>query len=230
MNGTWKDEYFVKILDIRNITHDVKRFRVTKPDGYQFIPGEATDIVMNRSGWKDKRKPFTFTGLNEWAFLEFTIKIYQDHHGFTDQLDKLMQGDELILHDSFGAFSYRREGTFIAGGTGVTPFIAILRQLKKDRNIGQNRLIFSNKTTNDILLKEEFDEMLGHNFINIITRQWASIYDNRMIMDEYLSKKIPFQGKHFYICGPDAMVENVMTYLLSSGVERNKIITENVYE
>lgn len=141
-----------------------------------------------------------------------------------------MQGDELILHDSFGAFSYRGEGTFIAGGTGVTPFIAILRQLKKDRNIGQNRLIFSNKTTNDILLKEEFDEMLGHNFINIITRQWASIYDNRMIMDEYLSKKIPFQGKHFYICGPDAMVENVMTYLLSSGVERNKIITENVYE
>jgi ferredoxin-NADP reductase len=54
----------------------------------------------------------------------------------------LHAGDELILHDIWGAIHYKGEGTFIAGGAGVTPFIAIFRQLQKDGKIGNNKLIF----------------------------------------------------------------------------------------
>lgn len=229
MNGTWTDEYFVKILEIKRITHNVKRFRVTKPKEYQFIPGEATDIVINQQGWREKRRPFTFTGLNEWDFLEFTIKIYNDYHGVTNQLDKLQIGEELILHDSFGAFHYEGEGTFIAGGAGITPFIAILRQLQKEKRLGDNRLIFSNKTVDDIILKKEFTLMLGKNFMNTITGENTRICDNRIIDRKYLKEKISSFVQYFYVCGPDAMVEKVREYLLDLGSDRNKIITENTY-
>jgi ferredoxin-NADP reductase len=84
--------------------------------------------------------------LNEWDHLEFTIKIYSDHDGVTNQLGQLKVGDELLLHDVWGAIQYKGEGTFIAGGAGVTPFIAIFRQLQKDKKLGNNKLIFSNRT------------------------------------------------------------------------------------
>ncbi len=36
------EEHIVKILDIGQVTHDVKMFSVEKPEGYSFIPGQAT--------------------------------------------------------------------------------------------------------------------------------------------------------------------------------------------
>src|SRR5699024_4924707 len=116
--------------------------------------------------WRDKRRAFTFTGLNEWPFLEFTIKIYKDHNGVTAKLDQLKKGASLIIHDSFGDITYKGSGIFIAGGAGVTPFIANLRQLKKDSKIDGNKLIFSNQSADDIILKEEFESILGKDFIN----------------------------------------------------------------
>src|ERR1035437_8185178 len=95
------EEHIVQILETENVTHNVKRFKLSKPDSYKFKPGQATDIVINLPAWKEERRPFTFTSLNDWDNLEFTIKIYDDHNGVTNELGKLRAGDELILHDVF---------------------------------------------------------------------------------------------------------------------------------
>lgn len=221
-----KEEHFVKILSTENVTHNVRRFTLTKPESYQFKAGQATDIVINLPKWKEERRPFTFTSLNEWDNLEFTIKIYTDHDGVTNELGKLKAGDELILHDVFGAINYKGEGIFIAGGAGVTPFIAIFRQLQKDGKLGDNKLIFSNRTSKDIILKDEFEKMLGNNFINTLTDEKTEKYDNRKIDEKYLKEKINNFSQYFYICGPDAMVEGVSKELENLGVNKDKIVIE----
>ena len=220
------EEHVVKILSTEYVTHNVKRFKLSKPENYVFKPGQATDIVINLPKWKEERRPFTFTALNDWDNLEFTIKIYGDHDGVTNQLGKLKVGDELILHDIFGAIHYKGEGVFIAGGAGVTPFIAILRQLYKDKKIGTNTLLFSNKTSKDIILKEEFEKMLGDNFINTLTDEKSEKYDNRKMDESYLKEKIKNLSQYFYICGPDPMIESIKEDLLKLGVDKDKIVIE----
>ncbi|MGH2565900.1 MAG: FAD-binding oxidoreductase, partial [Ginsengibacter sp.] len=201
------EEHIVKILDAEYVTHNVRRFKVSKPGSYVYKPGQATDIIINLPEWKEERRPFTFTSLNEWDHLEFTIKIYNDHNGVTNKLGTLHAGDELILHDIWGAIHYKGEGAFIAGGAGVTPFIAIFRQLQKDGKLGNNQLIFSNRTSKDIILKDEFEKMLGKNFINTLTDEKTENYDNRRIDKSYLKEKIKNFSQYFYICGPDSMIE-----------------------
>ncbi len=220
------EEHFVKILSTENVTHNVRRFTLTKPESYQFKPGQATDIVINLPEWKKERRPFTFTSLNDWDHLEFTIKIYSDHDGVTNELGKLKAGDELILHDIFGAINYKDEGVFIAGGAGVTPFIAIFRQLQKDGKLGNNKLIFSNRTSKDIILKDEFEKMLGDNFINTLTDEKTEKYDNRKIDADYLKEKIKNLSQYFYICGPGAMIESIGEDLQKAGVDKDKIVIE----
>jgi len=220
------EEHIVRILQIENVTHNVKRFKLSKPESYHFKEGQATDIVINKPAWKKERRPFTFTSLNDWDTLEFTIKIYADHDGVTNQLGKLQAGDELILHDVFGAINYKDEGVFIAGGAGVTPFIAIFRQLQKDGKLGNNKLIFSNRTSKDIILKDEFEKMLGDNFINTLTDEKTEQYDNRKIDAAYLKEKIKNLSQYFYICGPDAMIESIGKELQETGVEKDKIVIE----
>jgi len=220
------EEHVVKIISTEYVTHNVKRFKLTKPPLYTFISGQATDIVINLPNWKEERRPFTFTSLNDWENLEFTIKIYSDHDGVTNQLGKSQAGDELILHDVWGAINYKGEGVFIAGGAGVTPFIAILRQLQKDGKLGNNQLLFSNRTSKDIILKEEFEKMLGNNFINTLTNEKTDKYDNRKIDEDYLKEKISDPSQYFYICGPDAMVESISEDLQKIGVDKGRIVTE----
>ena len=220
------DEHIVKILSIENVTHNVKRFVVSKPEDYLYEAGQATDVVINLPEWKEERRPFTFTSLGDWDHLEFTIKIYDDHNGVTNQLGKLQPGDELILHDVFGAITYKGEGVFIAGGAGITPFIAIFRKLEQQGILSNNQLIFSNRTSKDIILKDEFEKMLGKNFINTLTEEKTEKYDSRRINAVYLKEKINSLSQFFYICGPDAMVESIRAELQGLGVQKDKIVIE----
>jgi ferredoxin-NADP reductase len=216
----------VNILKVEPVTHNVRRFTLERPEGVTFVPGQAADISINTPEMKNEKRPFTFTGLAEWDHLEFTIKIYSDHDGVTHHLGKLKAGDQLIIHDVFGAIRYYGEGVFIAGGAGVTPFIAIFRQLKKEGKIGNNTLIFSNNTEKDIILREEFTQMLGKNFINTLTQEETKSFDHRRIDAAYLKEKLSTFAPYFYLCGPDPMVLGLQKTLIALGAEPSKVIVE----
>ena len=220
------EEHIAKVLKVESVTHDVRRFTVSKPDGYSFIPGQATEVSINRKLLKDESRPFTFTGLNEWPLLEFTIKIYTDHHGVTGELGKIKEGDELIIHDVWGAINYKGPGVFIAGGAGVTPFIAIFRNLQKENKLGGNCLIFSNKTEKDIILKDEFEKMLGKNFYNTLTKEKNDKYDHRRINEVFLKEQVKDFGQNFYICGPDPFVKDITETLTKLGAKSDSVVFE----
>lgn len=65
----------VKIISVEPVTHDVKRLTIQKPEGFKFIPGQATERSINTPALKKEKRPFTFTSLNDNKHLEFTIKI-----------------------------------------------------------------------------------------------------------------------------------------------------------
>lgn len=219
-------EHKVKILAIENVTHDVKSLRLEKPKGYSFIPGQATDVAINKPGLTDQKRSFTFTSLNKWDYLEFTIKIYNDHNGVTKEIGKLKPGEELIIDDPWGAISYKGEGIFIAGGAGVTPFIAILRELDTKNQIGNNKLIFANKTEADIIRKDEFEKMLNKNFINILSHQKSDKYHFGFITEEFLKSVFKNLNQYFYLCGPDPMIESVEKILMDFNVDKSYIVKE----
>jgi ferredoxin-NADP reductase len=220
------EEHLVKILKAEFVTHDVRRFVVKKPEGYSFTAGQATEVSLNKPELKDEKRPFTFTGLNENPNLEFTIKIYSDHKGVTNSLGDLKADDEIILHDVWGAIHYNGQGTFLAGGAGVTPFIAIFRQLYKDKKIDGNKLFFSNKTEADIILKDELEKMLGENFYNTLTREKSSKYDNRRIDEDFVKEKVKDFKQNFYICGPDNFVMDIKKALKKFGANPEAIVIE----
>jgi ferredoxin-NADP reductase len=220
------EEYIVKILSIDQVTHDVKRFRIEKPDGYSFIPGQATEVSVNTPELRNEKRPFTFTCLNGAPYLEFTIKIYPAHNGITNELGKLNPGAELIIRDVWGAISYKGKGVFIAGGAGITPFISIFRDLRIRNEIPGNILIFANKTKADIILESELSEMLGDAFINILSDEKVDKYFHGMISEDFLKVHLGDPDRIFYVCGPPPMMDAVLKILANLGVEKNSITLE----
>ena len=220
------EEHIIKVKSVKNITHDVLQIVTTKPENYVFSPGQATEISINKMGWKDKKNPFTFTSLPENDYLEFTIKTYPSHKGVTNELLKLKKDDELIVHEIFGYIKYKGEGVFIAGGAGVTPFIAIFRDLQSKNKIGNNKLIFANKTKADIILESEFKKILGANFINILSEEKLDGYANGQITKDFIKTNSDGSDKPFYLCGPPPMMEAIEKQLTDLNVSKKSIVKE----
>jgi ferredoxin-NADP reductase len=219
-------EFVVRLLGTRQVTHNVKQFRLEKPGGYRFNPGQATDVCVNRPGWEKEKRPFTFTCLPDDPYLEFTIKRYPDHHGVTDLLHQLAPGDELILHDVWGAIEYKGPGCFIAGGAGITPFLAILRHLHTTKATAGNTLYFSNKMGEDVIEEGELRAVLGERAHFILSRERKAGYEYGHIDSAFLKKNITDLKQPFYICGPDQMIKDVSDLLTGLGASAETLVFE----
>lgn len=220
------EKHIVKIKSIGKVTHDVLQIVTEKPQQFIFTPGQATEIFINRKDWQNKGRPFTFTSLPDDDYLQFTIKTYPERKSVTNELLHLKANDELILNDIFGTIAYKGKGIFIAGGAGVTPFISIFRHLQSINKAGVNKLIFANKTKADIILREEFETLLGENFINILSDEKATGYAHGFITEDFLKANISDFNQKFYVCGPPPMMVAIEKQLAGLRVNKQSVIKE----
>lgn len=216
----------VTIEEVEAVTRDVGRFVTSKPDGYDFKPGQATEVAIPEKDWKDEKRPFTFSSLPEDPKLEFTIKIYPERDGVTDRLAELQVGEKLEIGDPWGAITYQGPGIFIAGGAGITPFISIFRDLAKKGELDGNRLLFSNDTEDDMIIGGELKRLLGNRALFFVTEQDSATYPRRRIDKELLAEQVDDFDQHFYVCGPPQMVEDITAALKDLGADAEKIVTE----
>lgn len=216
------------LQSIEPVTHDTHHLVFNKPDGYDYTPGQATDFALDQEGWRDKQRPFTFTGLPTDPTLEFVIKSYPDHDGVTEQIAKLKMTDQVLIEDAWGAIEDKGPGVFIAGGAGVTPFIAILkRRLQTHGSLEGCTLVFSNKTEKDIILRDTFTSMRGLDCRFVVTDDAESDLHGR-VDEDYLEALVAESDGPYYICGPKPMIDDVAKVLKSEGVEKDAIITEDL--
>jgi ferredoxin-NADP reductase len=220
------ESHNVRILDVTKVTHDVRGFKVEKPADYTFTPGQATEVAVNKSGWTEERRPFTFTNLPGDDHLEFTIKTYPERNGVTNQLLHLKPGDELILHDVWGAISYKGKGLFIAGGAGITPFLSIFRSLKADNKTAGNRLLFANKSRKDIILEEELNTLLDGRVTNILSEENIEGFKHGFVTEELLREMSIQPDDKLYICGPPPMLDALLKMFSNIGLSEQSVVME----
>jgi len=134
-------------------------------------------------------RPYTpVSSDNDLGFFELVIKIYETGI-LTKRLDKLKVGDVIEAKGPEGRITYTAPGTIelerplkaeqdrlkvesplgvikfkkvalIAGGTGITPILQVVRQILRDDNDDTDcYLIFANRSIDDILLREELEEL-----------------------------------------------------------------------
>lgn len=218
--------YTVEVLMTEFVTHDVRRLTLTRPEGFQYQPGQAVTLSVNEPGWTNKKRPFTPTNLADDHVLQFTIKKYPDHKGVTQKLHTLQPGAELLMSNAFGALTYRGPGWFIAGGAGITPMMAMLRRLAAEDRLAGHGLIFANRTPADIICEKEFRHYLGENCVYICDQVYGMPYVEGRLDRDILARYIDRVDLHFYTCGPPKFDQAVQVALKELGAEPDRLIFE----
>jgi ferredoxin-NADP reductase len=219
-------DFRITLLMSEFVTHDVKRFIVSRPDNFSFEPGQGVELAIDTAEWKEHGRPFTPTSLNEDRVLEFTIKAYRDHNGVTQALHGLRPGTSLLMSKPFGTIRYKGPGVFIAGGAGITPFIAIVRDLATKGKLSNQGMIYSNKTPADVIYDKELRYAFGDKLVLTCTQAESPGCAMRKVDKKFLTEHITDFSQHFYVCGPPGFMEAVNGALQELGVEPATLVFE----
>ncbi len=224
------ETYTFTLRDKAPVTHDTYRLVFDRPEGFDWEAGQCTHWALDADRWRDEDRPFTMTSQpEERDRVEFVIKTYPDHeNGVTRQIPAMSPGDRVIGDAPGGAITDRGgRAVFIAGGAGITPYIPILRARAKEGTLDGSTLIFSNRTEEDIILREEWEGMDGLETVFTVTDQPGAEVGTGRIDSGFLKAHAGDLDRDFYLCGPKGLVNDVREALKGIGVKEDDIVTEN---
>ena len=131
-------------------------------------------VIDDDGNNEEIRRPYTPVSSNDdIGYFELIIKIYENGK-MSSYLDTLNIGDAIECRGPMGNIEYLKPGLFksfnnelkcqhigmVAGGTGITPMLQVIRAICKNNNDKtQISLIFGNVTIDDILLHEELEQL-----------------------------------------------------------------------
>ncbi|MGB7932630.1 MAG: flavodoxin reductase [Gammaproteobacteria bacterium] len=220
------DPHTVTLLMSEFVTRDVRRFLVSRPPGFTFQAGQGVELAIKRPEWQDEHRPFTPSCLADDKILEFTIKSYPAHKGMTRELHSLSPEAELLLPEPFGTISYQGPEGGLAGGAGITPFLAIRRERVRAGDIDRRVLIFSNKTPADVICEKELRHYLGDRCILTCTEVQTPGYEYRRLDETSLGETIHDVNQHFYVCGSPGFMGAVNGALKKLGADPQSLVFE----
>lgn len=218
------------------------RFALQSPNHKLGLPiGQHISFKFNDENGKLVQRSYTPTSSDcDLGHVDFVIKVYFKavHPRFpnggkmSQHLNSLAIGDKMSLKGPKGNITYLGRGMFnikkggeccsppqvkklgfIAGGTGITPILQVMRAILRDpHDTTEMYLIFANQTEEDIFLRKEL-EQIPENRLHL----WYTLdrppsnwnYDTGFINAEMCRSHLPPPGKHTHIlcCGPTPMIK-----------------------
>jgi ferredoxin-NADP reductase len=199
-------------------------FRLEKPTGFAFAPGQAVDVYV-----ESERHTFSLVGAPFEAELTFATRM-REASAFKRALKALPIGAKLGLEGPAGTFALdpARPAVFIAGGIGITPFMSMLRQARHERSPQQVVLAYSNRRPEYAAFLPELRAMAQ---ANPAFRLHAHMSDAEGMLDASLLARLaaPLRSPVHYVVGPPGMVFAMQETLRAAGIPERDVRTEEFY-
>ena len=239
INRLHPDRLSLQVADIITETSSTKTFRLVSKDRElpPFQAGQYISLFLEIDGIRTSR-PYSISSpphLREY----YDITVRRVENGLVSNflLDDLVIGNDLVSsgpagHFYFNPLIHSKNMICLAGGSGITPFMSIIREIVEcglDRSI---TLFYGNKTTDDIIFHAELGRISARfdsiNYIPVIEDPSDDYIGACGFMTAELIKEIlgDLTDKSFFICGPQGMYDFCLPELEGLGIARRKIRQE----
>ena len=197
---------------------DTKTIRLKWPDGHnpEFLTGQFITVYWPDALHYKRAYSLSSCALDRGAY-EVTVK--RDGKMGTRIADWAKAGDKMFVLPPAGkflaVFEPDKHLICIAGGSGVTPFRGFVREATQRNLDTRITVLYSVRTTNDIIFKQEFHELTlqNQNFNFYVTCTRLSDGDSwngrrGRIDPAWIKEHVhDLPNTIFYACGPNALVE-----------------------
>ncbi|PWA96841.1 NADH-cytochrome b5 reductase 1 [Artemisia annua] len=226
-----------KLVKRTQLSHNVAKFKFALPTPtsvFGLAIGQHISCRGKDSQGEEVIKPYTPTTVDtDLGYFELVIKMYpqgrMSHH-----FREMKEGDYLSVKGPKGRFKYRfgdvRAYGMLAGGSGITPMFQVARYVlegESDESQTTIDLIYANVTYDDILLKEELEELASkyphrlriHYVLNQPPEGWTGGVG--FVTKEMIKEHLPEPAFDIKIlrCGPPPMNKAMAGHLEALGYD-----------
>jgi len=229
----------LRVSDIITETPSTKTFRLVSRDDYlpPFLAGQYIALFLEVGGIRTSRPYSISSAPNQTGYYDITIRRLEGGLVSNYLLDEMKRGDCLQSSGPEGHFYHNplfhdRTMVCLAGGSGITPFMSMVREVVEcglDREI---YLFYGNKTIEEAIFHDVFPGISGrfsniHYFPVIESAPEGFQGLTGLITGDLIRSSLPdVNEKTFYLCGPQAMYDFCLPELEGLGIPRRKIHKE----
>jgi ferredoxin-NADP reductase len=238
----------LRVTDIIQETPTTKTFRLERLDGPlpPWRPGQYVNVFVDVDGVLTSR-PYSISsppppGETERVPFTLDLTVRDKPGGFVAPylLNEIQVGDELETTGPAGSFYHEPliDGdnlVFLAGGSGVTPFMSVIRDAVRRREDTPPRkmhLLYGSRVPDDVIYGDELARLAADlpdlHYSPVISEPPPG-YEGPtgfLSADLIRGRVGDVAGKTFYICGPNVMYDFCLAALAELGVPRHKIKRE----
>jgi glycine betaine catabolism B len=216
-----------RLLEKRDESEGVRTFRLSVPDGFDFLPGmwamfHFSDAPKTARAYSLASSPL------ERGHVEITMSRVGE---FSERFFGLREGDEVEAKGPYGKWVFTGElapAALVSGGTGITPFRSMARYAVAKGLHAELSLFYSTKTASDVIYGDELAEFArsGMKIHHTVTRERRDGPTGRITV-ELLRRELPrFAATHFFLCGPAKLVDDLSKGLAAAGLPMSQIHRE----
>jgi ferredoxin-NADP reductase len=227
------------VSEIRKETESVATLRLVAVGRHlpPFQAGQYINLLVEIDGVHTGRPYSISSPPSQTAYYDITVK--RVNNGFVSNylLDRVRVGDTLASTGPAGHFYYNplfhgKRLVFMAGGSGITPFMSMIREVTDRGHNVQIHLLYGCCTPEEAIFHEELvlraKSHTNFTYDLVISEPLKDCKGLTGFMDAALIKKlgITVESSMFYLCGPGEMYKYCVTELQKLGILRRRIRQE----
>jgi ring-1,2-phenylacetyl-CoA epoxidase subunit PaaE len=251
MSSTFRQ---LRVEKVVQETADSKSIYFTIPqdleDEFAYKAGQYITVKVEVNGNEERRSYSLFTSPSED---DFGVTVKRVDNGIVSNYlcDEVKAGDTLEIMHPEGRFIFepeadkRKDLVFFAAGSGITPIFSIIKEALEQESLSKVFLYYGNRSEESTIFKSALDAILNQyneqiEVEYIYTKEEKEKKFSLFKKDKTKSGRIDgsitkqvlkdLKGRkferHFYLCGPGNMVENVETMLIKQGIDKKSIHKE----
>lgn len=231
-------EYDAICTKIEELTYDMRRFRfeLKDPPTVKFTAGQFMQLLCPKykgSGEEVYRAYSIASDPQQNNLIDLIIRRVPNGICTTWCFEHLREGDAVKLNGPYGDFCLSDTDApmvFVAGGSGMAPFVSILSHM---RNIGSKRPVkyfFGANTTQDLCMAEEMkvfeDALESFEFVPVVSNpDEGSGWSGQVgLVTEAVQRTYPdLSGREGYLCGSPGMINASIKVFTDLGMPEEKI-------
>ena len=235
----------LKVKDIRRETSEAVSiaFEVPPPrlPEYQFKMGQYITLKLRVNGEEIRRSYSLCTAPHE-AELRVAVKQVQGGKGSIFINQQLNVGDTVEVMTPMGSFNTPLSGAnkkhyvLIAGGSGITPMMSIIKSVLYIEKQSKLTLIYANRNPESAIFKQEIEKLEQQNaalkVFFVYDEQQPGLHDfqHGLLSDKRVTEILKHldcaMASEYFICGPGPMMENARLALQNMGATKESVHVE----
>ena len=198
-----------------------------------FSAGQWVDLFVTIEGAEAVGGYSITSSPADQSTIRLAVKHDGSDHPVTNWLhDEAREGD-LVEVSLGGDFTYTPDEApsivLIGGGIGMTPLMSIVRTVDEMASLTRLNLVYSASSPDELLFRREIESIAARNdrirCVFTVTRvapdTWGG-HTGRVDVEMLRSEGIDL-GALFFVCGPPAMIQDVVAMLAALGVPGERI-------